>query len=187
MPDEVNPPADPNAEAPEAEATTPTPSMSPEDLTRELEKTRKEAARYRTKLREREEAEKSAAEQKRKAEQTAEERALAAEKRAEEALAAADARVLTAERKAALAGKITNVDRVLRLMDDADTYFDGATPDVDAILRDFPEYSPKPAAGVNIPGARTTGEPTDLRPQDFKGKSQAWIAENLHRLKPPTP
>jgi flagellar biosynthesis GTPase FlhF len=185
MPDEVNPPATTD-EAQDAETTETTATLSPEDLTRELEKTRKEAARYRTKLREREEAEKAAAEQKRKAEQTAEERAAAAEKRAEEAMAAAEHRILTAERKAALAGKITNADRVLKLMDDVDAYFDGATPDVDAILRDFPEYAPKQAAGVNIPGARTSGEPSTLRPEDFKGKSQAWIAENLHRLKPPT-
>ena len=162
-----------------------TPSLSPEDLTRELEKTRREAAKYRTKLREREEADKATQEAKRKAELTAEERAIAAEKKAEEALAAADARVLTAERKAALAGKVTQVDRVLRLMDDPEAYFNGSTPDVDAILRDFPEYGLKAAATVNIPGSKSASEPGSLRPEDFRGKGQAWALENVTKLKPP--
>lgn len=184
MPEDTNPPT--TVDAPDADTTETTPTLSPEDMSREIDKLRKESARYRTKAKQLEEAQATAAEAKRKAELTAEERAIAAEKKAEEAQAAADTRVLTAERKAALTGKLTNVDRVLRLMDDPEAYFDGGTPDLDAILRDFPEYSPKAAAGVNIPGARTTGEPSDLRPEHFKGKSQEWIAENLHRLKRPT-
>ena len=171
------------ADAPQedAEATT---TLAPDALQRELEKARKEAAKYRTRLREREEAEKAAQEAKKQAEMTAEERAKAAEKRAEEALAAAEARVLTAERKAALAGKLTNVDRVMRLMDDPEAYFDGGTPDVDMILRDFPEYAPA-AREINIPGSKTANQPGSLKPEDFKGKSEAWIAEHLHLLKAP--
>jgi hypothetical protein len=181
MPDtetNTNPPAD----APEADTPT---ALSPEDLRRELESTRKEAAKYRTRLREREEADKAKDEAKRQAELTAEQRAKEAEERATAALAAAEARILTAERKAALAGKVANADRVLRLMDDADTYFDGSTPNVDAILADFPEYAVN-TDGVQIPNARSESIPDRLRPDDFKGKSPAWIEQNLHRLKPPT-
>lgn len=59
------------------------------------------------------------------------------------------------ERKAALAGKISNPERVFHLMDDPESYFDGSTPDIDAILRDFPEYAPtrQPApSAVGAPG-----------------------------------
>lgn len=157
MPEDTNPPT--TVDAPDADTTETTPTLSPEDMSREIDKLRKESARYRTKAKQLEEAQATAAEAKRKAELTAEERAIAAEKKAEEALATAEARVLTAERKAALAGKLTNIDRVLRLMDDPETYFDGGTPNVDAILRDFPEYAPKPASTVTIPGSKTAGGP----------------------------
>ncbi|HEY7825025.1 MAG TPA: hypothetical protein VIG24_19450 [Acidimicrobiia bacterium] len=166
------------------EASEVTSTLAPDALQRELEKARKEAAKYRTRLREREEAEKAALEAKKQAEMTAEERAKAAEAKAKDALAAAEARILTAERKAALAGKLTNVDRVMRLMDDQEAYFDGGTPDVDAIIRDFPEYAPN-ARAVDIPGSKSANQPGSLKPEDFKGKSEAWIAEHLHLLKAP--
>lgn len=171
------------ADAQEAEATEPTTGLTPEAAAREVEKLRKENAKWRTKLREREEADKSAAEAKRKAEQTAEERAQEAERKATAALEAAEARVLAAERKAALAGKVANPDRVLRLMDDTDQYFDGSTPNVDAILKDYPEYAVKGTTGVDIPRGRTDKIADRLRPEDFRGKSPAWIEENLPKLK----
>jgi multidrug efflux pump subunit AcrA (membrane-fusion protein) len=180
--DEPNTPE--TTEAPEAE-TTPT-LLSPEDLQRELEKTRKEAAKYRTRLREREEAERAAADAKRQAELTAEQRATEAERKATEALAAAEARVLAAERRASLAGKVANPERVLRLMDDAEAYFDGSTPNVDAILEAFPEYAPTTTRAAPAPmGAPTPGATKALTPEDFRGKSPEWVAENLSRLKPP--
>src|SRR5690606_29528318 len=101
---------------------------------------RKEAAKYRTRLRDREKAEKEAEEAKRQAELTAEQRAAEAEAKAAKALEEAEARVRTAERKAALAGKVSNPDRVMRLMDDPEQFFDGADPKLDAILEAFPEY-----------------------------------------------
>ena len=156
MPDDLNAtestPEGTETDAPEADAKEST--LDTEAMRKELEKVRKEAAKYRTRLREREEAEQTAADEKRKAEQTAEERAKDAEKRAEEALAAAEKRVQTAERKAALAGKVTQPDRVLRLMDNPDEYFDGAEPDVDRITKDFPEYTPKHAGSTPVDGAR---------------------------------
>ena len=176
------------ADAPQEDADSAT-TLAPEAMQRELDKARKEAARYRTRLREREEAEKAALAAKQKAELTAEERAVAAEAKAAEALEAAEARVLTAERKAALAGKVMNPDRVLRLMDDPSDFFDGATPDVDAILKAFPEYAPAQVGpgAIRAPGAPThTGKSEHLRPEDFKDKPQAWREANIHRLRPPS-
>lgn len=144
-PTQVEAPTD----APQDEA----PELDTDALRKELERARKEAAKYRTRLREREEAETKAEEEKRKAEQSAEDRAKDAEKRAKEALEAAEARVQAAERKAALAGKVTHPERVLRLMDDADEYFDGTEPDEEKILSDFPEYAPKAAGPTPTKGA----------------------------------
>lgn len=147
----------PDAEAPAGqEPTTPTKSeptepetkpeptaLSQEDWQKEAEKARKEAAKYRTKLREKEEAEAKAAEDKRKAELTAEERAKEAERKAEEAVRAAETRALAAERRASLAGKVTNPDRVLRLMDDPTEFFgEGGEVNTDALAAAFPEYMP---------------------------------------------
>jgi len=179
----------PATEAPEAQEAQDqiVTTLAPEAMQRELDKARKEAARYRERLREREEAEKAAAEAKRQAEQTAEQRATEAERKATEALQAAEARVQAAERKAALAGRVANPERVLRLMDDPDAYFDGLEPKVDAILAAFPEYALKnqsapAAAGL---GAPASGSARPFTPEDFRGKSQEWIEENLSRLHPP--
>jgi hypothetical protein len=183
---------DPNlepAEAPQEDAESTT-ALSPDAMARELERARKEAAKYRTRLREREEAEKAALEEKRKAEMTADERAQAAERKAAEALEAAEARVRTAERKAALAGVVTKPDRVLRLGGDTDDYWnEDGTPNKDAILRDFSEYAPQAAGpgAIRVPGApQHTGKSEWLKPEDFKGKSQAWREANIHRLRPPS-
>lgn len=178
-----------NPEAQEAEEHEPT--LSPEDLRREVEKARKEAAKYRTRLREREEAEVKAAEAKRKAEQSAEERAAEAEKRAQEALEAAEKRVQAAERKAALAGKVTHPERVLRLMDAPDEYFDGSEPDEEKILADYPEYAPKPAgptptrgAGGNAPAVTRNPwkpESRNLTEQARIHKENPTLAQQLKR------
>jgi hypothetical protein len=81
------------------------------------------------------------AEAKRQAALSAEERAKELEAKLAEAEKASEARVQAAERRAALAGKVSNPERVLKLMDDPEAYFDGTTPNVEAILRDFPEYA----------------------------------------------
>jgi len=182
-PDQQAPNTD-TADAPQEDANA-QPEMSLEDALRELGKVRKEAAKSRTKLREREEAEKAALEAKQKAEMTAEERAKQAEQRAQEALEAAEARVLTAERKAALAGKVANPDRVLRLMDDQESFFDGSTPDVDAILTAFPEYAPQAAGpgAVRAPGAPLAGTARHLTLDDLARMTPDEINANWHLLK----
>ena len=185
--DDLNPiPTPEPAEAPQEDAESTT-ALSPDAMARELKRVREDAAKYRTRLREREEAEKVALDAKRQAEMTADERAIAAEKRAEEALEAAEARVLTAERKAALAGIVTKPERVLRLGGDTDDYWnEDGSPNRDAILRDFSEYAPASKPGVSGANPTRAGTQGALTSEAFRGQSPEWIAENLHRLKPPS-
>jgi hypothetical protein len=184
MPEDPTTPAE--AEAPTAKAEAQDAAAEPETFDRDyVEKLRKEAASYRTKLREREEAELKAAEEKRQAELTAEQRAQEAEAKAQKALEAAEARVQAAERRAALAGKVSNPERVMRLMDDPEPYFPDGQPDMDAIRRDFPEYAPDkphstPVTPANAPGVRDGIKSA----ADLKGKTpeeiNAWVEQNVN-------
>jgi hypothetical protein len=73
-------------------------------------------------------------------------------------------------------------------MDDQESFFDGSTPDVDAILTAFPEYAPNTTPGaIRAPGAPQHQPKSEwLKPEDFKGKSQAWREANIHRLRAPS-
>jgi hypothetical protein len=147
-------------EVPEETPTQPTDAVTPEVLAKELERARKEAAKYRTRLREREEAEQKALEEQRRAEQTAEERARELQQQLEAKEREAHQRVLTAERKAQLAGRVSNPNRVLKLMEDPDEYFDGVEANLDRILEDFPEYAPTHNAKV---APAPTGAPSPAK------------------------
>lgn len=92
-----------------------------------------------------------AAEAKRLADLSAEERVKELERKYTELETTNAAKLLEAQRKAALAGKVSNVDRVLALADAA-THFDGGNPKLDAILKDFPEYAVK-STSSEVPGA----------------------------------
>jgi chromosome segregation ATPase len=128
----------------ETETTTqPESQATPDVLAKELERARKEAAKYRTRLREKEESEQKAAEEARQAELTAEERARELKAKLEEAERDANNRVMTAERKSQLAGQVSNPNRVLKLMENHEEYFDGVEPNIEKILEDFPEYAPQ--------------------------------------------
>jgi hypothetical protein len=125
-----------------------------------LAKANREAAKYRTEAKDLRSQIETEAEAKRKAELTAEERAREAEAKAERAERDAAERVLAAERRAALAGKVTKPERVLALIgtDDVERYFDGATPNLEAILADFGEYAPDAAgAGSSTAPAAARG------------------------------
>lgn len=132
------------AEATETKAETveAKPTLSQEDMERELKKARDDAAKYRTKLRAKEEAEQKAAEEKRKAELTAEQRAAEAETKAQEAIAQAEARALAAERKATLAGRVKDPDYALFKVNQApEKYLKGDALNVDAFLKDYPDQA----------------------------------------------
>lgn len=159
-------PPDPPVEAPAPDADLP-----PEAMKKELDRARREAASYREKLREREAAEKAATEAERRKKLTAEQRATEAEAKAQAAIAAAETRAQAAERRAELAGKVTNPERVLRLMDDPGMYFPDGALDTAALLRDFPEYAPAaqpaktPATGAG--GGSLPKDPSKLGDAEF--------------------
>lgn len=142
------PPPDPSSTPRETTDDPP-----PEDEDPRVKKANAEAARYRKQLREAQER-LAEIEEKEKAEtMTLEERVKAAEQRAKQAEADAKAQILRAERRAAIASKVTNPDRVLKLMDDPDSYFDGSEPQIDRIVGDFPEYAIKSSTPATPPGA----------------------------------
>jgi Domain of unknown function (DUF4355) len=148
MPDETPPitPATPpvTPTTPPATPTPPAPETFTKDQVEAMVKTQLEAA-------DKTRAEKDA-EAKRLAEMTAEQRAKEFEEKAKTLEADYAQKVLDAQRKAELAGKVSNVDRLLKLMDKPETYFDGATPKLEAILKDFPEYAAK-AISTAVEGA----------------------------------
>ena len=169
---------------PEAvEAIDTTPTLSPEDMARELTKVRTEAAKWRTKLREREKADEEAAEAKRQAELTLEQRVKEAEAKAQDAMTAAETRVLNAERRAALAGKVANPERVMRLMDDVSEYFDGSEPNVDAILAAFPEYAPNTRPVAPAPDGAPGPRAKRITQEQLKNMTAAEINANWDAIK----
>lgn len=129
----------------------------PEHVRAAIRRANRQAAKARTELQAIRAQQEAEAEERRKAALTAEERAREAEAKAAKAQADADARVQRAERLAALAGKVSHPDRVLRLMDDPTAYFDGTTPDLERITADFPEYMPQATAPTAPPPARVSG------------------------------
>jgi hypothetical protein len=108
-------------------------------------------------------------------------RAEEAERKAQEAEAAR----LQSARIASLTGKVADPKAALKLLEDEHLTADGDV-NVDALLKAYPFLAFK-SAGVNIPGSRSASEPDVLKPDDFRGKSPAWIEANLHRLKPSSP
>lgn len=142
------------------EATTEPSTLTPEAKDRELERARKEAAKYRTRLREKEDAEKAAAEEARRAELTAEQRAKEAEEKAAAAIADAEARVKRAQREARLAQHFTRPERVIALGGDDDRFWnEDGTPNLELLTPEFTEY----AATAAKPAAVTTPAPAAQR------------------------
>lgn len=165
-------------------------TLTLEAAQKELERARKEAARYRTQLREREEADAKAAEEKRQAELTAEERAREAEAKAQEAIAAADARVQAAERKAALTGKVADATAALKLLDPEAHLNEDGTVNTEALLESYPFLAvttpapagktPAPGAGGTAPKPTTIADLENLTPEEFE-KRRAEIYAGLRK------
>ena len=101
-------------------------------------------------------------------------------------IAEAEAKAVMAERRASLTGKVADPTAALRLLDDDHLTDDGAV-NVDALLKAYPFLAPTPTGPTPTRGAGgSTPRDGNLKPDDFKGKSPAWITANIHRLKPPT-
>lgn len=186
----------PEAAAPEATKPTTTPAETqpaPVDPAAELEALRAKYERaqadlnkFRTRADEVEAARK-AAEEKALAEADAVKKAeLLAAKVAELEKAAADAtaKAAAAERRAALTGKVSDLDLALAV---ADRHTTDGVLDVDALLAAHPSLAVTKPGQTATPGAGGTIARTgDLTSEDFRNKPPEWIKANLHRLKPPT-
>lgn len=101
----------------------------------------------------------------------------------EKAAADATAKAAAAERRAALTGKVSDLDLALAV---ADRYTTDGVLDVDALLAAHPSLAPAKPGVTPTPGAGGTIARTgDLTSEDFRNKPPEWIKANLHRLKPP--
>lgn len=171
--------------APEAapESTPPEPEVFPKEY---VVKLREEAAKSRIELREerakleaiRQEALKRAPLEEQVTSLTAE--LEAARKAAEENAR----RAREANLKAQLAGKVLDPDAAMRLLDD-DFIGDEDAVKLDAFLERYAFLKPNQKPSVPSANATGTRDGTSLTPDDFRGKSQRWIEQNLHRLRAP--
>lgn len=147
-----------------------------------VEKLRREAATYRTRAKELEE-QRQTEEAKRLEQAPLEERLKALEAEREELTkraAAESERATAAERLASLTGKVADPKAALKLLEDKHLKDDKI--DVDRLLKDYPFLAPTGVTPTR--GAGGTPRSGQLTPEDFRGKTQAWIEANLHRLTP---
>lgn len=179
----------PEAAAPEAATTPPVAEAAQVDPAQELEalkakysKAQADLTKFRTRADEVEAARK-AAEEKTLAEADAVKKAellTAKVAELEKAAAEATAKAAAAERRAALTGKVSDLDLALAV---ADRHTTDGVLDVDALLAAHPSLAPSKSGVTPTPGAGgTIGKTGALTPEDFRGKSDAWITANLHRL-----
>ena len=187
-PPQETPPPDERSTARE---TTDDPPPDEDDA--RVTKANREAERYRKQLRQAEARLAELEEKEKAANMTLEERVKAAEQRAKQAEADAKAQILRAERRAALASKVTNPDRVLKLMDDPDSYFDGNEPNLEQIVADFPEYAPQKSTAPSSPpgagGSAPRQPPQDdasaaLARGDIRAYAAAIAAQQARSLAP---
>lgn len=133
----------------------------------------------------RKEAEAQAAEAKRQAELSAEEKAKEREQAAADKEKALEAKELRLERKSELLGKVSNPERVLALIaleENADAFFDGNKPNMEAILKAFPEYAPK-ASGVELPNLRNGEKVGSFTAEDVRRMTPDEINKNWEKIK----
>lgn len=148
-----------------------------------VQKLRQEAASYRTKLREQEEAAKAAREdalKKASLEEQLTEREKQLQELTERATAAEAARV-AAERRAALKGAVVDEDAALRLLDEEKHLNDDGSVNVEALLRDRPFLAAPTTPGaraVNSANAPASSKDRTLTPDELRGKTPQWINEN---------
>lgn len=171
------------------EATTDTSTTEQvETFDREyVEKLRKENATYRTKAKAAEEAAEKARLDAERQKLDEVERLKAEKADAEKRAAELEAKATAAERRAALTGRVADPIAALKLLDESEHLGDDGSVNVDKLLESYPFLAPQQdTKRVDLPGQKTMPGPKgDLTAEDFRGKDQAWIAANLHRLKPP--
>ena len=164
----------PTPEAQDAQGTTPDPTAELEALRAKYERAQKDLTKFRTRAEEVEAAQKAAEAERLKA-APLEERLKALEAERDEFAK----RATTAELTAQLTGKVIDPQAAIRLWEDGMT--------VEAFVEKYPFMAPQPTGPTPTRGAGgSTPRDGNLKPEDFRGKSPAWIEKNLDRLKPPT-
>lgn len=159
------------------------PEFSPDEfkaLQAKYERAQKDLTKFRTRAEEVEAAQKAAEDERQKA-LPLEERLKALEIERDELTkraAAESERATMAERLASLTGKVADPRAALKLLDEKHVKDDKI--DVDRLLKDYPFLAPTGVTPTR--GAGGTPRSGQLTPDDYRGKSQAWIEANLHRL-----
>ncbi len=150
-----------------------------------VEKLRQEAAKYRTQLRQAQEAAENARKQAELAKLDDVERLNREKLELEQKVDAALEQLKLANIKTKLIGRVTDPEIAMRVLDD-DIITDDDV-DLDALFARHPILKPpaeqKPVASV---GGLNSGQTTATGPltaADFRGKPPEWVRENLHRLK----
>jgi hypothetical protein len=148
-----------------------TPTLDPQAIAKELERARKEAAKYRTRAKELEEARQAALDAAEKA-KPLEERLTAAEQRAQ----SLEKELSTARAQASLAGKVNDLDLALAVADGFRT--EEGTVDVEALLKKHPSLA------VNARAAVTPANGGGLKPGkvDFSRMDAKEFAEYERRV-----
>ena len=184
-----------NAEAQEAEAIEPQTSereeLTPEAARAQLEKARKDAARYRQELRSAQEelerftSERQEAERKRLEEAPLQERLEVLEREREgfaKRAEAAEAARVAAQRVAELTGKVADPKAALRLLEDDHVTEDGGV-DVEALLAAYPFLAPRERPSAVTAGSAPAGPGRGYTEADLRRMTEAEINANWDAIK----
>ncbi len=169
------------------EATTPAaPEAQPETFDREyVEKLRKENATYRRKAQEAHEAVEAAKTAAERAKLDELERVKAEKADVEKRIAELELRSLTAERRAAITGKVADATAALKLLDETRHLDQDGAVKVDALLTDYPFLAPKALAGsIPAPDATKTINAADLQRMTPEEINKNWDAVKAAHTKP---
>jgi murein DD-endopeptidase MepM/ murein hydrolase activator NlpD len=173
-------PDETTTEALDAEVTTPTvdekPALAPDAIAAELERARKEAAKYRTQLRAIEEKQK-AAEDERLKQAPLEERLAALEAERNQLAAAAEESALAAARERALrnlANKVRDPEAALVVAQAKGMILEDGSVNVEALLEAAPYFATEPA--------KTTAPAPMGAPTGASGRK--FSADDLRRMTP---
>lgn len=174
-------------QAPEATTTPAAPEAQPETFEREyVEKLRKENATYRRKAQEAHEAVEAAKTAAERAKLDELERVKAEKADVEKRIAELELRSLTAERRAAITGKVADATAALKLLDETRHLDQDGAVKVDALLTDYPFLAPKALAGSSIPApdATKTINAADLQRMTPEEINKNWDAVKAAHTKP---
>lgn len=151
-----------------------------------VEKLRKEAAGYRTKLKELQEQREAAEREAERAKMDDLERLQAELEERDKLIAERDAEVKRERAIRNLANKVIDPEAAFKLADGRDDLLnDEGEIDADKVVNTFQFLAPQAPGPAPVPAANTGRSTKEgpLGPEDFRGKPADWVRANLHRLK----